>query len=298
MSVPRDHFLARAKAENDLPFDVLVRSSQNPAEEGIPAHAECLAQGSNVFRSMLELGSPANDLNSISVDQPPVVELDERPEILVLLVDFLERPPQFPPPIAANYVPSPVPLSGDPPGNVLPWPLVTTLLDVADKYDFSDNTLALLHAHLRSHVSSYPLPVYALASRLELSSIASHASSFLLQPPLHQYSVSEIRILPSATSYHLLLVLQTHRLQRLKEIITNEPLFPHDYGTCPKHGTSAARSIWSAHKTAVLNSMDASSSIADMMGCDEDTKQELKSCGECSLGWERAVEMIRVSLLV
>jgi hypothetical protein len=297
MSTPRDHCLVRAKAENDRPFDVMVQSSQSPAQEGIPAHSECLARGSNVFRSMLELGSPApaNGTNSTSGDQLPIIELNERHEILVLLVNLLETPPQSPPSTVNDLVPSSVPLDSDPPRNVLPWPLITTLLDVADKYDFSDNILVLLHAHLRSHASSYPLQVYALASRLELSSIASHTSSFLLYPPLQQYSVAEIKILPSAISYHLLLVLQTHRSQRLKDILTNEPLFPHDYGACPKHGTSTARAIWETRKTTVLDSIDASSSIADIMSCDEKTKQELRDCAECSLGWERAVEMMRVS---
>ncbi|CAE6516629.1 unnamed protein product [Rhizoctonia solani] len=285
-----------AKVTADRPFDILVKSTQSPAREAIPAHSGCLAKGSHVFRSMLELGSPAapNETSSVSENQLPVVEVDERYEILALLVNLLENPPQFPPATAANHVPSSaVPSNSDPPGSVLPWPLVTTLLDAADKYDFSDNILALLRAHLQSHASSHPLPVYALASRLGLSSIASHASSFLLYPPMHQYSVSEIKLLPSATSYHLLLILQTRRLECLKEILGNEMLFPHDYGACSKHGTASTKSVWETRKAVVLDHVDASSSIADMMSYDEEIKQQLKNCAECCLGWERAVEMMR-----
>ncbi|CAE6421375.1 unnamed protein product [Rhizoctonia solani] len=298
MSAPRDQSQDDVKAESDRPFDILVTSTQNPAQEGIPAHSERLAQGSHVFRSMLELAvgssAPLNESSSAPKHQLDTVEIDERYEILVLLVNLLETPPQLPPATATSYAPSSaVPSSNDPPGSVLPWPLVTTLLDAADKYDFSDDILAVLHAHLRSHASSHPLPVYALASRHGLSLIASHASSFLLYPPMHQYSISEIKLLPSATSYHLLLILQTHRLESLKGILENEMIFPHDYGACSKHGTASAKSVWEARKAMVLNHVDASSSIADMMNYDEETKQQLKSCAECCLGWDRAVEMMR-----
>ncbi|KAJ1309657.1 hypothetical protein OPQ81_006424 [Rhizoctonia solani] len=300
MATPRDQRQESidigAKAEHDSPFDILVQSTQSPAQEAIPAHSQRLAKGSHVFQSMLELGSPVapNEMSSASENQLPIVEVDERYEILALLVNLLERPPQLPPATVTSYAPSSaIPSVEDPPSSILPWPLVTTLLDVADKYDFSDDILALLHAHLRVHASSHPLPVYALASRLGLSAIASHASSFLLYPSMHQYSVSEIKLLPSATSYHLLLILQTRRLENLKEILDNEMLFPHDYGACSKHGTASAKSVWEARKAIVLNHVDASSSIADMMSCDGEIKQELKNCAKCCLGWERAVEMIR-----
>ncbi|KAH7340986.1 hypothetical protein B0J17DRAFT_627266 [Rhizoctonia solani] len=285
-----------AKPKADRPFDILVKSTQNPGREAIPAHCEYLAKGSHVFQSMLELGSSVafNETSSVSENQLPIVEIDERYEILVLLVNLLESPPQFPPATATSCLPSSaVPSNSDLPGSVLPWPLVTTLLDAADKFDFTDDILALLHAHLRSHASSHPLPVYALASRLGLSSIKSHASSFLLHPPMHQYSISEIKLLPSTTSYHLLLILQSRRLESLKEILGNEMLFPHDYGACSKHGTASAKLVWEARKALVLTHVDASSSIADMMNYDEETKQRLKNCAECCLGWERAVEMIR-----
>ncbi|CAE6413810.1 unnamed protein product [Rhizoctonia solani] len=295
MSTPRDQnqdINIDTKGKADRPFDILVRSTRSPAREVIPAHSERLAKGSHVFQSMLELGSITP--NDTSESQLPIVEVDERYEILVLLVNLLESPPQLPPATVTSCVPSSsVPSKDDPPGTVLPWPLVTTLLDTADKYDFTDNILALLHAHLQSHASSQPLPVYALASRLGLSSIASHASSFLLHPPMHQYSVSEIKLLPSAISYHLLLILQTRRLENLKQTLENEMLFPHDYGACSKHGTGPAKSVWEARKEVVLSHVNASSSIADMMAYDGETKQQLKDCAECCLGWERAVEMIR-----
>lgn len=296
MSTPRDESLTHVEADEDRPFDILIKSSQNSAQSGVPAHSQYLARGSNVFKSMLELGAPgsASVPSFESENQLPVVEVNERHEVLVLLINFLETPPAFPPSYVNNAMPSsPVPRDNDSPGQVLPWPLLTTLLDLADKYEFSDNTLALLHAHLQSHASSYPLQVYALASRLELGAIASLASSFLLHPPMHRYSVSDIKILPSATTYHLLLVLQTHRLQKLKEIVTDEPLFPHDYGACPKHGTAIARSAWEGRKAIVLEHVNAGSLVADMMDCDEDIKMELKHCVDCCLGWERAVEMMR-----
>ncbi|CEL51706.1 hypothetical protein RSOLAG1IB_00241 [Rhizoctonia solani AG-1 IB] len=298
MSTPRDQSQhdIDAKAEGDRPFDILLKSTQSPAQEAIPAHSKRLARGSHVFRSMLELGSPAllNETSSTSENELHVVEIDERYEILALIVNLLETPPQLPPATTANHTPSSaVPSSNDPPGSILPWPLVTTLLDTADKYDFSDDILAVLHSHLRSHAPSHPLPVYALASRLGLHLIASHASSFLLHPPMNQYSITEIKLLPSATSYHLLLILQTHRLECLKEILGNEILFPHDYGACSKHGTASAKLVWEARKATVLSHVDASSSIADMMNYDEETKQQLKSCAECCLGWDRAVEMMR-----
>ncbi|KAG9126414.1 hypothetical protein FRC07_003518 [Ceratobasidium sp. 392] len=281
---------------NADPYDILVKSTQDLAQEPIPAHSQRLAFGSHVFRSMIEIGSLtlAQQTNAPDSANLPIVEVDERHELLVLLVNLLEAPPELPPPIANNQNPSSaVPLDSDPPGRTLPWPLVVTLLDIADKYDLSEGILSGLRAHVRSHASSHPLQVYALSSRLELREIASLASSFLLYPPMHEHSLSEIKALPSAISYHLLLVLQTYRLEKLRNIVATEPIFPHEYGACSKHGTSPAKLTWETRRTSVLDSLHAGLSVADMMQCDDEVRQELKGCSDCCLGWERAVEMIR-----
>ncbi|QRW00639.1 hypothetical protein RhiJN_28657 [Ceratobasidium sp. AG-Ba] len=275
------------------PYDILIQSAQDPAQAAIPAHAQRLARGSHVFQSMLEIGSLAQT-NAPHTSDLPVVQVDERPELLALLISLLETPPELPPPAVNNQGPSSaVPLSSDPPSSTLPWPLVVTLLDIADKYDLSEDILTRLHAHVRSHAPSYPLQVYALASRLDLNDIASLASSFLLHPPMHEYPLSEIAVLPTASSYHLLLVLQMHRLPKLRNILATEPIFPHDYGACSKHGTASARAIWESRRESVLEHIHSGSDIANMMQCDEEVRTELKNCSDCSLGWERAVEMMR-----
>ncbi|KAG8737530.1 hypothetical protein FRC10_008079 [Ceratobasidium sp. 414] len=280
------------------PYDILVKSTQDPAQDTIPAHSQRLARGSHVFQSMIEIGSPTLAQHSNALDNAnlPIVEIDERHELLVMLVNLLETPPELPPPTVNNHTPSSaVPLDSDPPGRTLPWPLVVTLLDMADKYNLSENILARLHAHVRSHASSHPLQVYALASHLQLGEIASLASSFLLYPPMHEYPLSEIKALPSAASYHLLLVLQTHRLEKLRNVVATESIFPHEYGACSKHGTSPAKLAWETRRTFVLDNLHAGSYVADMMQCDEQVRRELKDCPDCCLGWERAVEMIRHS---
>lgn len=281
--------------EGDLP-DILIKSVQDHALAGIPAHSKRLASGSHVFASMLEVGSSASTQEPGSLTtELRAAEINERHDLLVLLVNLLETPPEHPPPTVNEQIPSSaVPLEGEPPRSVLPWPLLTTLLDLADKYDLSENIVAVLHAHLQSHAPSYPLQVYSLATRLELSEIASLASSFLLHPPMHQYSASDIKAIPSSVAYHLLLVLQTYRLQSLKTILEREPIFPHDYGVCSKHGVATPRLVWETRKASVLTYLHAGSSIADLMRCDDDTQKELKNCSDCCLGWERAVEMMRV----
>lgn len=282
--------------EGDPP-DILIKSAQNHALAGIPAHSQRLASGSHVFASMIEVGSlvPTQQLGSLATELR-TVEVNERPELLVLLVNLLENPPEHPPPTVNDRVPSSaVPLEGEPPRSILPWPLITTLLDLADKYDLSNSIVEVLHGHLRSHAPSYPLQVYGLATTLELSEIASLASSFLLHPPMHQYSASDIKVIPSAVAYHLLLVLQTHRLQGLRTIVEREPLFPHDYGVCSKHGAVTPRQVWETRRTSILDDLHARSLIADLMSCDDEIQKELKNCSDCCLGWERAVEMMRVS---
>ncbi|KAG8772826.1 hypothetical protein FRC12_002874 [Ceratobasidium sp. 428] len=278
------------------PYDILVKSTQDLAKDPIPAHSQRLALGSQVFQSMVEVGSltPAQQLDALDSANLPIVEVDERYELLALLVNLLESPPELPPPTANNQTPSSaIPLDNDPPGSVLPWPLMVTLLDLADKYDLSESILSGLHAHIRSHATSHPLQVYALASRLELREIASLASSFLLYPPMHEHPLSDIKALPSAISYHLLLVLQIHRLEKLRNIVATEPIFPHEYGACAKHGTSPAKLAWETRRTLVLTNLHAGSSVADMMQHDDEVRKELKNCIDCCLGWERAVEMIR-----
>ncbi|KAG9103075.1 hypothetical protein FRC06_000275 [Ceratobasidium sp. 370] len=244
------------------PHDILVKSAQDPAQDAIPAHSQRLALGSHAFQSMIEIGSLtlAQQSNALDNTNLPIVEVDERYELLVMLVNLLETPPELPPPTVNNHTPaSAVPLGNDPPGRTLPWPLVVTLLDMADKYDLSEDILTRLHAHVRSHAPSYPLQVYALASRLQLGEIASLASSFLLHPPMHEYPLSEIQVLPSAVSYHLLLVLQTHRLAKLRNVVATEPIFPHEYGACSKHSTSPAKLAWETRRTFVLDNLHAGS---------------------------------------
>ncbi|KAF8610793.1 hypothetical protein BDV93DRAFT_517890 [Ceratobasidium sp. AG-I] len=285
---------APSDLESNLP-DILVKSAQDHTLAGIPAHSKRLASGSHVFASMLEIGSLAStqELGSLHTELR-TVEIKERHDLLVLLVNLLEAPPENPPPTVNNQGPSSaIPLEGEPPQSVLPWPLLTTLLDLADKYDLSENIVSILHTHLQSHAPSYPLQVYGLATRLELSEISSLASSFLLHPPMHQYSVSDVKAIPSSVAYHLLLVLQTHRLQNLKTIVEREPLFPHDYGVCSKHGVNAPRLVWETRRSSVLDHLHAGSSVAGMMGCDDEIQKELKGCSDCCLGWERAVEMMR-----
>ena len=139
-----------------------------------------------------------------------------------------------------------------------------------------------------------PLEVYAMAISLNFPTIAARASAHLHSPPMHKYSISQLSILPSIESLHRLYLLHAHRIQCLREILSKEEVFPHNYGICPTKGhTDRTRELWMAKKKWLLMGRieagtDVAAEVAIGIGA-------LGDCVACTTAFERAIEMLRVS---
>lgn len=144
------------------------------------------------------------------------------------------------------------------PESAIPFPILPVLYDLVDKYAVSPQVVQALNSNLQAYASTFPLKVYGLASRMSLDSIADEASAFLVQPPLHTYTLEEVKIIPTAEAYHKLLKLQQYRVEKIRDILAHEQLFPHGYGVCNTH-KEAALTSWDRKKKTLLsdNRIDA-----------------------------------------
>lgn len=147
------------------------------------------------------------------------------------------------------------------PKDAIPFPLLPLLFTLADKYALAPDIMQVLHTHLLAYASSFPLQVYGLATRLGLERISAKASIFLLHPPLHTYSLAQIEVIPTAQAYHKLLLLQRHRVVKLRELLLTEELFPHGYGACPQH-KDAATVLWDTKKKDLVGRIESGMLVA------------------------------------
>ena len=186
------------------------------------------------------------------------LDLDESAERLSMLLHLLHDPP-------APYVEVPVPKSERdftrvqgtlPNASAIPFPLLPTLLSLADKYVLSDAIVHVLHSHLGAYASTHPLRVYGYASTLGLDALAARTSAFLLDPPLSAHSTQDVSALPNAQAYHKLVQLHEYRVKALGEVLMGEEIFPYEYGKCPRHGAKT-QAVWEERKKVISGRIKA-----------------------------------------
>ncbi|KAG8882656.1 hypothetical protein FRB98_003547 [Tulasnella sp. 332] len=279
-----------------------------------------LAAGSGVFRDMFGMCDDDVDSNLTHAKAIPItdvnqeLEVQERPEIFGLLLALVHESPTttgeigypdsdeeesspehdvngtlpVPPPSTSLVESTPLP-------ELIPYPLLSPLFDLLDKYDVTASYVNTIADHLKRNAPQHPLQIYSLAHRLSLTNtnllpIASYASQFLLSPPLESYTLDEIdENFPSLRAYHRLTLLHAHRKEKLREVLITEQLFPHDYGLCVKH-SEASRTIWAAHKRSMEARITAGIDLPAEMAI---VKGSFTSCPTCELACDRAIAMMQ-----
>lgn len=187
------------------------------------------------------------------VFQEAVLDLNETGHALAMLFRLIQHPPAPPPIDNSGGTSRRLKLDAE---SVIPFPILPSMLRLADKYGVSETITSSLHLHLQSNAAINPLPVYAYATAHDLPKIAAQASAHLLHPPLSSYTKEDIQIIPTVTAYHELLRLHDYRKSRLREILLNEDLFPHGYGTCPLHRRWATQ-LWEQKRMYMATQIEA-----------------------------------------
>ncbi|OJA18808.1 hypothetical protein AZE42_00848 [Rhizopogon vesiculosus] len=193
--------------------------------------------------------------------QEAVLDLDETEHALATLFRLIQHPPAPPPTENSEGTRPRFKLDA---GSVIPFPILPFMLHLADKYGLSETIIRSLHLHMQSNAAINPLPVYAYATAHDLPKIAAEASAYLLHPPLSSYTKEDIQIIPTVTAYHELLRLHEYRKSRLREILLNEDLFPHGYGTCSTHKQWATQ-LWEQKRVYLATQLEAATDIAGEM---------------------------------
>ncbi|KIK98501.1 hypothetical protein PAXRUDRAFT_823795 [Paxillus rubicundulus Ve08.2h10] len=226
-------------------------------------------------------------------DVPEVLELDESAATLRMLIELLHLPP--PPPSLRLSAPQ-TRRTGQPTspycGSHVPYPLLPDMLRLVDKYDLSEPLRRSLHSHLRANACIHPMSVYAFATTHGLDDFAAEASAYLLHPPLSTYTKNQIATLPAATAYHALVRLHSYRVNRLKEILLSEDIFPFGYGACPTHQGDTTR-IWNERRLLLATQIEAATDLAEEMRV---LLQQFMSCKTCEKACRAAVAMLEVWL--
>jgi hypothetical protein len=142
---------------------------------------------------------------------------------------------------------------------------------------------------VQANASTNPLLVYAYATAHNLPKIAAEASAHLLHPPLSSYTKEDIQIIPTVTAYHELLRLHEYRKYKLRDILLNEDIFPHGYGTCPAHKQWATQ-LWEQKRVYLATQIEAATDIAGEM---HDLADQLSSCPLCHKALTAAVDMLK-----
>ncbi|KZT19372.1 hypothetical protein NEOLEDRAFT_1142150 [Neolentinus lepideus HHB14362 ss-1] len=243
-----------------------------------------LQDGSEIFRDMFLFCDPSP---AVAGDQ--VLKLQENASTLATLLRLLHNPPA---PIAApcseedeDDIDITARVDID---NVIPLPVLRTLLDLADKYALSDSIVHSLHSHLAAQVSLFPLEIYAYAVQHGLRKIATDASAYLLYPSLSTYTSREISIIPSSEAYHELVLLHYERVKQLKDLLRGEEIFPHGYGKCLRHGDDT-RLAWGTYKHNLILKLEAGTDVtAEMRGI----SSTLHQCEVCHRACEAALDML------
>lgn len=262
---------------------------------------ECLAGSSQVFHDMFDccdsgyvLASIGNDKEK-NLDGPDsnannTLDLNEDSPTLNMLFHFLHHPPE-------HYISEPIKKEDYTripkqtiPDSSIPFPILPQLIRLSDKYQFTQTLVDILHSHLGAYSSIYPLRVYGYATELGMEDVASKASMYLLEPPLTKYTPDEMDVISTAGALHKLYLLHEYRVKRLREVLKEEPLFPHDYGKCTRLGHAVrAVSRWEEVKSASLFSIEAATDVAELMRSAQD---EFKDCETCTKAWNAAVSML------
>ncbi|KAF8845308.1 hypothetical protein BDN67DRAFT_961613, partial [Paxillus ammoniavirescens] len=233
--------------------DLRVKSLLDHEEFGVERSA---LQTSEVFRDMF-LCCDSQTCDVANRDVPEILELDESAATLRMLLELLHFPP--PPPLLRLSA-SQTRRMGKPTspydGSLVPYPLLPDMLRLVDKYDLSEPLRRSLHSHLFANACIHPLKVYAFATTNGLDDVAAEASAYLLHPPLSTYTKDQIAILPSATAYHALVRLHSYRVNRLKEILLSEDIFPFGYGACLTHQGDTTR-IWNERRLLLATQIEA-----------------------------------------
>lgn len=252
---------------------------------------ECLAGSSQIFRDMFDCCDSGYVLATIGDESDTnTLDLNEDAPTLNMLFHFLHHPPE---PYLSERIKKEdytrIPKQGIPESSI-PFPLLPRLIRLSDKYQFEPRLVHILQSHLAAYASTYPLRVYGYATELGMHDVASGASMYLLEPPLTSYTPEEIEVIPTAAALHKLYLLHEFRVKRLREVLKDEPLFPHDYGKCSRLGHAIkAVSRWEEVKNASYLSIEAATDVAQLM---RDPQEEFKDCESCTKAWNAAVSMI------
>ncbi|EJD04323.1 uncharacterized protein FOMMEDRAFT_83934 [Fomitiporia mediterranea MF3/22] len=182
------------------------------------------------------------------------MDIYESAKDIEILVRLLHDPPQTLPetkPLKRSAMEPNIHYKPAPTQTAIPHPLLPRLFALADKYLFNPPITKVLHSHLSAQTPTAPLLVYGLATGHSLREIADKASTFLASTPLSSFTSKEIKIIPTAEALHNLLLLQTHRQLKFKELLMKEELFPHGYGVCDAHKVHV-ESLWETTRQAIL----------------------------------------------
>ncbi|KAJ7899974.1 hypothetical protein B0H14DRAFT_2671699, partial [Mycena olivaceomarginata] len=243
-----------------------------------------LEKGSHVFRDMFSCCDSG-------AENQQVLDLHESESTLSALLRLLHSPPD--PPVQFQREPQAekfstlLPVRYDE-STAIPLPVLRVLLYLADKYALSDRgALESLHAHLLAHAPTDGLTVYGLALTLgDMPYVAAEASQYVL--PLAWYSPEEAKVVPTVAAYHNVLQLQAYRVKALQDILLREELFPHGYGMCPTHNTSAA-AVWARTRLILARKIETNTDVAGEM---ESLVYIFQSCTTCCKAFNAAVDML------
>lgn len=267
--------------------DITLRSMNG--EEFLSSKTK-LAAASDVFKDMFDTVQTQEESEQTAADTV------ESAHTLALLLSIIHSPPQMiaPPVTRPKFkVGAPDAYSTPaPPPDIIPFTHLREILyPIADKYQLSPEITEALHSHLAAHSPTLPLETYALASFLNLSEIANNATQYLLTPLLSTLPIERTRIIPSAEAYHVLLQLQTHRVEQLRTVLREEEVFPHGYLFCKAHGETTRR-LWDARKNIVLQNINGDTDVPEATSS---VKDAVGHCKDCKRGVNSCVEMVRVS---
>ena len=154
-------------------------------------------------------------------DKQQVLDLHETAAILKVILDLLHSPPTQP---VQDKLESDGKRFYDA-STVIPLPLLSVMMTLADKYALPTTTVECLGTHLEAHAQSDPLRVYGLATLHNLDNTASFASQFIA--PLSSYQPHQVREIPTLEAYQKVLRLQAFRVTTLQKLLLAEEIFPH-----------------------------------------------------------------------
>lgn len=243
-----------------------VRSLRDGTEFQVTRHAiktcEVFSMSKSISHGILEFNliylkgnmfACCDHDNDKSGPQEAVLDLDETEHVLATLFRLIQQPPDPPPTVNSDGTRPRFNFDTD---SIIPFPVLPSMLQLADKYGLPESITCSLHLHVQANASTNPLPVYAYATTHGLPKIAAEASAHLLHPPLSSYTKEDIQIIPTVTAYHELLRLHEYRKYRLRDILLNEDIFPHGYGACPVHKQWAIQ-LWEQKRVHLATQIEA-----------------------------------------